>query len=469
MKNISEPLLDTHFFRQAQTATVAKNFYINGVTIFQSQLNIFGTGKEKNINIEFPLYQAIIASISHLTGYSDSLGRVISIIFGVSSGIVLYALTYELSRNKYIALSSMVFFLFFPLNIFYQQAFMIESTVVFLQLSALYSWTIYAKSSSNKWLVFSGVYTTFAFLQKSIYSPFLILPIVVILWSNRVGEIRKNGLYTLCLSVIVLIAWQLYVNYSNTINGNAFFTLGNKSQFIWNFGTVQDRVDIGQWTYRLSNLLDSITKFGAIACITGIVILYNVKKKEKNILFAWLFSMCLYFFIFFRIQSHTYYSMPILPVIAIFASYGLVCSSSFLLNLLQGRLYKVLIILFSLTYVLFFMYKGWKNSIPYFSINQNLKIDLDSIKLQLTEPGHIIFVFPEYDWNSIYTYYLDRKGIVLDKNGINKKSIKSYKNKGYKYIVFYGVQNAEKYISDVDRYYYPVEINETGNIQVYSL
>src|SRR3989337_4340397 len=83
---ITNPLLDNHFSGQTQTATVARNYYLNGFDLLKSELDIFGTGREKYLTMEFPLYQNLVAGIYYLFGPNDCWGRAVSAAAGFTAG-----------------------------------------------------------------------------------------------------------------------------------------------------------------------------------------------------------------------------------------------------------------------------------------------------------------------------------------------------------------------------------------------
>lgn len=60
---ISDSLINVTNFRQAQTATIALNFYNSGINLFHTEPDIFGKGKERFLTLEFPFYGAIMVSI----------------------------------------------------------------------------------------------------------------------------------------------------------------------------------------------------------------------------------------------------------------------------------------------------------------------------------------------------------------------------------------------------------------------
>lgn len=443
--NLTAPLLDAHYFRQTQTATVARNFFVDGVDFLHTRIDIFGVEESQILLLEFPFYQATVAVISHLTGFSDSIGRLISIFFAISSGVVLMLLIYRLFKDKNIALSAFVFFLFAPLNIFFQQTFMIESTVVGLHIFSLYAWIRYLEDQTNRWYICALLLTILAFLQKSVYAPFLAFPILFLGLSRDSKHFKVKTILALTFAGLILIAWSLYVDQTNTLNGNSYFTSSNQGFRLWHFGTLLERFSLDIWKTRINAINGYITKLFLLAFLAGLGYLLRNFHKKYLFLLVWLISMISYYLIFFRIQSHDYYFMIILPVISIIASIGLVSFANFM-SLLLAKIYNKRLIFYSIIflYLLVFSVKGYKNSKPYFSLDYNLRDDINIMKKELKENGNVIFVFDEYDWNSVYTYYLQRKGLAFAKINFNPNVLPKYQEQGYKYIIFYGVSGDEE-------------------------
>ena len=57
--NPSKQLLFGAAYRQAQTATVAKNYYHDGINLFTAELDVLGVGPEKNLLLE-TYYEIIV-------------------------------------------------------------------------------------------------------------------------------------------------------------------------------------------------------------------------------------------------------------------------------------------------------------------------------------------------------------------------------------------------------------------------
>jgi len=441
---LDEPLLNAHYFRQTQTATVAKNYYLDGIDLFHPKLDIFGVGEKQILVLEFPLYQAIVAIFSHVFGYSDRIGRLVSIFFGLSSGYVLLLLVNKITKRKIFGLISLVFFMFSPLNIFFQQSFMIESTVIALQIFSLFTWWKFSEKGRNSWLLMSIVVTAAAFLQKSVYAPFVILPILAITYKKlrETWEFRSKFIFGMISCLLILFLWQRYADNTNEIHGHTFFTSSNQGLFLWNFGTIKERLEFGIWIGRLRLIQNDITKIISPFFLVGIIKLIKDRSKGYLIWICWLVSMIIYYLLFFRIQSHDYYFMPIIPIICIFASYGLVYIFSInvfgKINWKYLSIYRYILIALLL---IFYMYKGYLNSRPFFYIDYNMQNKLELMKKSMNKTGSVLFVIPNYDWNSVYSYYTGKKGLIIGASDYTSQQINNLKKQGYRYIVLDGVKD----------------------------
>ena len=437
LNNISQPLLDAHYFRQTQTATYARNFYYGGIDLLHPKLDIAGLGKESILILEFPFFEAIVAFLSRSFHYSDSIGRGVSIFFGLFGGVILFMLSQLLYHNRRISLYAMIFFLFAPINIFFQQAFMIESTVVALHIYSLYLWYKYVTKRRLFFLFMASFATLLAFLQKSVYAPFLLFPILITVYGYMDRKkFSWSWIVALSLVLVIFTWWIKYVDYANILAGHSYFTLSNKDQQTWNFGEIRERFSFDIWKMRVSSILSFLTKFFLGAFALGVYFLIKKKIRENLFLCGWLFSLFLYYLIFFRIQSHDYYFMIITPPLALVAAIGLASIQEKLERFHNNIIFKQGVGILVFLFLSLFIFKGWKNSLPYFSIDGKMVETLEVINKTTIDGGNTVFIFPEYDWNSVWTYYTGLKGYATDLKGFDCRSFAELRRKGYKYLIF---------------------------------
>ncbi|MBM3282897.1 hypothetical protein FJY90_01460 [Candidatus Gottesmanbacteria bacterium] len=445
--NVNLPLLDLHSFRQTQTATIARNFYLNGINLFQTELDVFGIGKERFLLLEFPLYEAIVTFLYNFFFFDEIWGRIVSIIFGLIAGVYLYRLVMLVFKNRSVAALSAFFFLFAPLNIWYQRTFMIESSVVCLLLTGFYYFCDWVIRPTKKNFFLGLIFLTLGFLQKGIYGPFWLIPMVVFYMKKHSlrNFLSLQPIFIMVIPLLGLFLWQHHVNTVNILNGHDFFTTSNRGHLEWNFGNLSDRLSVSMWEVRLRQILDGILlKPGLILFFAGLISIRLLDNHQ--LLYSWLFSQLIYLFSFFRIQSHNYYQMVIVPIMAIFMGFGLLRVVSWITVIVKKLLPKGKFANLNSTITIFFCFLyiiiSWGNSSSAFAIDSSLYYRLITVRNVIPLNTYGILVTPRYDWNSMYPYYLQRKMLVVGVTDITSEKIQKWEKQGYSFIIF---QNYTEY------------------------
>jgi len=283
------------------------------------------------------------------------------------------------------------------------------------------------------WFFGGIIFTSLAFITKVVYAPFLLLQItgLISIFSKHKKNFIKNGII-LILPVIALICWQKYVDRYNLINNHIFYTSGNYNQFLWNVGTLKERFSYKAWGFRILEIIKSITILIIPLFVFGILRLFKKSTfRNSKFLLSWFLSFILYFLIFFKIQTHNYYFMLVLLLISIISAIGY-CH---LLNFRNTRRWQIL----ASIYMTLFLILGSYSSLPLFKIDTKVRDDISFVKSNLKEKGNLIFIFKDQDWNSAYTYYTDRKGIVLGINEIDGSIIENRKDENFRYIAVFDI------------------------------
>lgn len=451
--NIRQPINLITEFRQSQTATVALNYYRNGINLFRSELDFFGQGPEKYLTLEFPLYEAVVATFYKIFWVQDYWGKIISVIAGFVGAYYLYRLVYLIFRKEKLAFLTCFFYLSFPINMYHQKDFLIESTIICFLIAGLFyfvNW-FYTKKSIN--LFYGSILLSLGFIQKVMYGPFMLLPIIWLQW-NKNKLWRKSGLlFTAFLFPFLIFGlWQNHVDSINTAYGHEYFTSGNKAQILWNIGTVSDRLSISMWNFRLNNLLNGVfLKPGIPIFLVGLFASFFI--EEKGFIFTWILAEVIYYLTFFKIQSHIYYEMVMTPVIAIIMAIGILYIGKGIIKLLQilkksdKQDYLIVPIFISL-FCSIFLWRTWISS------QWNSQVDyqwLNRIKLvgkSVPNNSSGIFISPGYDWNSVYTYIPRLKMKLVTVDDLNKTEIKKWIQDGYSYIVLHDYREYDHYLKD---------------------
>ena len=89
--NINALVLGVHSWRQADTASIARNFLSNNLIFWLPQVNWSGS-TNGFVECEFPLYQYLVALSYKVFGVNEVLARGISLVFGCLSILCLFRL-----------------------------------------------------------------------------------------------------------------------------------------------------------------------------------------------------------------------------------------------------------------------------------------------------------------------------------------------------------------------------------------
>lgn len=310
----------TDTWRQADTASIAHHFLINGFKILYPQIYWGGNGPGY-VETEFQLYPFIVASFYALLGEQLWLGRLVSLLFATAVFVVFYALARKL-LNPAAALWALLFFVTAPLSIRYSVAFMPEAAVLFFYVAALYCFLCWLDEQRAKWLWLTAVTTALAILIKPTAIHIGLIFALLALFRYGMAIMKRWELWLAAgVALLPAVLWyaharQLYLTYGNTFG---LFSGGDSK-----FG------NLDYWLsprfYLNLALLDGKWIFAGTAVILFLIGLAITLKQKQFWLVTAVGVIALYYMIVARyaqvdwgIQYHIY----LLPYAALGAGLGL--------------------------------------------------------------------------------------------------------------------------------------------------
>ena len=150
---ITNPVLDWHAFRQADTASVTHQYVLHGVDLLQPKyhdLSNIQSGLE-NPNgyrmVEFPLVNGLTAGVIRELGNInlEITSRLISILFSLGALYCLYWFVKEISHQK-LALLSLIIMAFMPFSVYYSRVVLPEPALLFFSMFSLASFVQFLKN-----------------------------------------------------------------------------------------------------------------------------------------------------------------------------------------------------------------------------------------------------------------------------------------------------------------------------------
>lgn len=307
------PLTYSHSddWRQADTATIARNFYESGYDLFYPQVNWGGVGPGY-VETEFQLYPFLIALLYAVFGEQVWLGRLVSLLFTVPTFILFYLLARRILKRM-AALWALFFFVISPLGIRYSVAYMPEATVFFFYVAALYLFVRWLDEERSAILWLAGLSTALAILVKptSIHIGLVFLILLLARHGLRIVTMWRLWVFGL-ISLVPGAVWYLHAR-------NLYLTYGNT------FGLLSGGDSkLGSLDYWLSpgfylNLarLEARWVFGwvgVLAFIVGLVVYLRRRERRSWLLLAGVVTIAIYYMVVARyaqeawgIQYHIYF------------------------------------------------------------------------------------------------------------------------------------------------------------------
>ncbi len=317
---INIALADHHSWRQADTASVARNFVKEGFDFFHPRIDnmiplIAGgaSNTERYFFVEPPIYQSVVAPFYYFFGIKESLARLVSIGFFLGSIILLYLLTSKMINPK-VGLLSAFFMAVLPYSIFFTRIVMPEPMMLFACIGMLYFFWQWLEKPT-KWGYFLAVFfAAFALLIKT-FPLFLLLPMIYLSWQKyRFGFLKQKKIWLLVIiAILPLIAWRLWVaRFPEGIPGNIWLFNQNGIRFRpaffhWIFAERIGKMILGYW--------------GVALFVLGLIL--RPTKKEGWFFYWWIAAFLLYVTVFASGNvTHDYYQIPFIPLAAVFLAKG---------------------------------------------------------------------------------------------------------------------------------------------------
>ncbi len=367
---INNPVADWHSWRQADTASVTRNFVKSGVNLFLPRFDDLSDISAHGFNlagyrlVEFPIFNLLHYGLVKLIpfGTLEMWGRMVSILASLVSAICIYFLVKRYATPN-AALVAMAIFLFMPFNIYFSRVILPDPLMVALALTAV---VVFPK---HKWV--GLVLGALAILVKPT-AVFILLPIV---FAWRFAPLILLGPF------LVWRMWQL--QHPEGIPGSTWLLNGDHIRFKgafwrWIFGDRLGRLMLGYW--------------GIWPALEGIT---NLPKQ----LWWFLIGSLMYLVIFATGNvRHDYYQIPIIPAVAIVVGIGIV-------SIWQRSWLRKGLIIVAVTFMLAF---GWYEVRGDYQVN-NYPIVLAGRAADRLLPQDAI-VIADYNGDTAFLYQTNRKG-----------------------------------------------------------
>ncbi len=384
---IHTPLADWHSFRQADTASVTREYVKHGIDLLRPRYhdisNIqsgINTGGQDNVEgwrmVEFPLVNAIIASVLILFPSFDLVivSRLFSILASLGTLIAIAYIGKEL-YDKNVGLVAGAIFGILPFSVFYSRSILPEPFLL-CAISTSLLFFLYYQQNHRKNLVSlfvsMGLFAI-ALLLKPMAIFFIPAFLGITLWKRKLhGLFDLRLIIVSVLSILPLLWWREWIKQYPT--GIPW------SDWLYNLDGIRLRPAWWRWLFweRLTKLWLGFggTVFFGVSILS---VMYGLKSGIKDFLFSrhivltlWGIGMFIYMIIFATGNvRHDYYQIMLLPFVCLVVGRGIVLLLQ-QQSKIQNSKFKSLgnLYLAALALLIFVsLYFSWQYVKGYYSIN----------------------------------------------------------------------------------------------------
>lgn len=459
-----------HKWRQSDCASIALNYYQNGMHFFHPETNNLtsdGGNTGKCCTSEVPILYYSVACFYKIFGHHDYIYRILNTFIFFTGLFFLFRLLHYVLKDIFWAISITLLFFTSPVLVFYGNNFLTNSSALAFSIIAWYFFIRFLFESKQKWFYIAIIcfFIAAAFKVTALFSVVAITGIYILELFNlgkfnegiKLFNQPKHFIFPL-LSIFILIgAWIVYANNYNKQHDCSYFSTTIFP--IWSL----EKSEIKEIAIHIKDMwLDQYFHKSVLLFIicSFIFIIFSFKKNCKFLLYCILFilfeEIAYVLFEFWTFSDHDYYTieMYILPILILISAFDILKRHySKIVNSLISKIVFSVFLIFNIYYAQAKMderYNSWMNDYP-----QNK--DLYSITPYLRQigltPNDTIISIPDGSHASLYlmnqkgwTEYVDahfNKGIPTPYNH-DSIGIQNSINKGAKYLIINGIEELHK-------------------------
>lgn len=472
-----------HHWRQADCASLALNYYQNGMNFFQPQthnLTSLGNTSGYAAPSEIPFGYYFIAILYSIFGYNDIIYRLVNTLIFLIGIYYLFRTFDILLKDSFWAISASLLFFTSPVLVYYGNNFLTDINALSISFIAWYFFFKYYLNSLPKYLYLSMLFFFLAASYKitalislaTICIIFAIELIGVCKFGKEKQKLFKHPIQTIILftAVFAMIgAWVLFAKAYNAKYASGYFSTTIFPLWEMTTGDI-DKVITNIKELWLPQYFHKITLYllGGLLIINTILIRKANRIINISSIIILLFSIIFSILWFATLRDHDYYiiNLYILPIFIILNALALLKENY--PKIFQSLALKIL---FSIVLILNFYhaktqqyerYNGWWNEYHEYKDYHTITPYLRSIGIN---PLDTIISLPDY---SHFTLYLTNQRGWTHCLGLNQDStaIALSIKKGAKYLISHDSTTIHKpYLNSFTKH----QIGEYNSIKIYDL
>ncbi len=401
---INNPIADWHSWRQADTASVSRNYVNDGINLLLPKFDDISSIQSGIFNpegvrmVEFPFYNAVNALLAKtFTTFSlEVWARLLTISIAVVTACFLYLIGKRL-LGKWGGLLSAFFYLFIPFNIYFTRVVLPDPLGVMFGVIAVWAFLEFFESNKKRYFFLSALFFALAFLIKP-YLGFYVIPVIYLaIKKYGIKEFLRNkkiiisSIVFMVISFIPFLLWRAWEGkfpegipfYEWAFNGNMIRL--KPSWWYWIFGE------------RLGHMI--LGSMGIVPFVFGVL-----NTRIKN-LFIPMFLAGSFFYVVLVANAnvmHDYYQILIIPSIALALASGTI----YLWNsIIFNRILTRCVVVASVGVMII---TGWNQIVGNFNVNHPEIVEAGNAIDRIASKDALVLA--PYNGDTAFLYQTKRKG-----------------------------------------------------------
>jgi 4-amino-4-deoxy-L-arabinose transferase-like glycosyltransferase len=309
-------------WRQADLASVARNYYEHGTSLLYPQIDWGGAGPGF-VEMEFPIVPWTLGWLYRLTGGAhESLAGVLPALSGMLAALVTFALAERLF-GRVAALGAGLLVALSPAFAGASQSLLGDPPMVAASIVGVYAffrWTD-ARERGTGWLLLSASAVALAILLKPT-AALIGLPLAWLAWL-RFGRAlwRQPSLWLFAtLTLAPALLWYWHAHTLGTTYGNTFGVIGSGYSKFTHVDLLVAPAFYTRLAWRLTIYL--LTPMGVLLFVAGL--LRRPRQRIAWLAHVWMLACVLYVAVIAEGNHQMiHYHLPLLPPMALLAGWGL--------------------------------------------------------------------------------------------------------------------------------------------------
>src|SRR5688572_30835501 len=300
--------LDFHSTRQLLSALKARGMYYETRMDVSTEYKSFAVQQWKfRASVEPEFFERIVSFTYQFTGEQVWIARIYSSLFWMIGAIFLFLLARKLT-NIDGAIAATAIYVFLPYAVIASRSF--QPDPLMMMLIIIFLWSVYewSEKQTYQFAIIAGLFGGLAIFIKFVAAFFVVSGgLGAVLNRMSIKEALKNS-QVYIMAVLGIIPGAAYLIYG------IFFTDYLSDQFGGRF--IPTLFLSPSYYVGWLNMLNLVTG-GIVLMFALLGVFFFDDKKRRFILALWLGYLIFGIYFNFHISTHDYYSLPLIPIIAL--------------------------------------------------------------------------------------------------------------------------------------------------------